>query len=77
MAKFNFKATHGVHLSEDGETAWAHFKLDPEAEPREGRFQNTYRFATDDAKVAERVRKVEGYGIEEVKDAKEAPASKE
>jgi hypothetical protein len=53
MSKFEFTATHGVHLADIG----AHFQRDHDAEGV------VYRFETDDAKQADALGKVEGYGI--------------
>lgn len=74
--KYEFTATHGVEFGAVDEesglyVAWAKFEHDPALNTPEGEVR--YSFATDDAKVAERVRKAEGYGITE---AKAKPASK-
>ncbi|PQP24159.1 hypothetical protein [Rhodococcus opacus] len=67
-----FTATHGVVFADDsGE--WARFTLDEEStELVDGVTVKVYRFETTDTKTAARLRKVEGWGIAEVK----APAAK-
>ncbi len=61
MAKYQFTATHGVVFSEDGHNPWATFvRVD----------EGAYAFETDSADVAARLRKVDDYGIAEVKAAK-------
>lgn len=75
MAAYVFTATHGVKFSEDGTNPWARFELDSKSSALvDGVTVRTYRFETDDAKIAARLRKVEGYGITEVKADKPAPA---
>lgn len=65
---FVFTATHGVTFSEDGTAPWAKFELDSTAtELTDGVAAKVYRFETSDAKVATRLRKVDDYGIAEVK----------
>ena len=70
-----FTATHGVEFGEpvnkkgepdeDGAYAvWAKFEHDRALDTAEG--VKVYTFSTDDAKVAERVRAVNDYGIAEV-----------
>jgi len=78
MAKFNFTATHGVELGEPVDSkdpstyaAWAHFEHDRDQDTAEG--GKVYTFGTDDTKVAARLRKVDEYGITEVKDSKAEP----
>lgn len=65
MAKYQFTSTHGVVFSEDGSNPWASF-----ARTGEG----AYVFETDSADVAARLRKVDDYGIAEVKAAKPSKA---
>lgn len=68
MAKYVFTATHGVHLSEDGLTVLAHFVRDRSAPERDSvNYKTVYRFETDDDATAAKIRKIDGYGIEEVK----------
>lgn len=88
MSKFKFTATHGVHLTDQvkdaktGDTeheTWAHFTRDEAADERPsitgqrgGIGSRVYRFETDDAKIADRVRGLmdkDGgeYGVQEVK----------
>lgn len=62
MPKYTFTATHGVQL---GEPVWASFRRDIELDTPEG--ERRYRFETDDAAVAARLRKVADYGITEAK----------
>ncbi|MET7752314.1 MULTISPECIES: hypothetical protein [Actinomycetes] len=63
-----FTATHGVTFSEDGTTPWAKFEIDSTAnELVDGVAVKVYRFETADAKIASRLRKVDDYGITEVK----------
>lgn len=64
MAKHHFTATHGVQLSDLD----VQFAFDRAATGNES--AKVYSYATDDAKKATALRKVEGYGIKEV----EAPA---
>lgn len=76
MAKYQFVATHGVHLSEGGFGPWAHFQHDPARDTPNG--EKRYVFETDDPEIARRVRKVDGYGITEtskadVEDVPETP----
>lgn len=76
MAKYEFTATHGVEFGavdeESGQyVAWAKFEHDPALNTPEGEVR--YSFATDDAKIAERVRNADGYGIVE---ASKKPAAK-
>ena len=68
MAAVVFHATHGVEFSENGTDPWAKFVLDEESTSLvNGVTRRVYRFETSDPKVAARLRKVEGYGIAEVK----------
>lgn len=83
MPKFNFTATHGVEFGEhvpdkNGAlgpyVAWAQFTHDRDLDTANG--ERVFTFGTDDAKLAERVRNVNDYGITEVKEssgAAEAP----
>jgi hypothetical protein len=73
MPKFAFTSTHGVLIAPDGDAAAAgavHFRRDHSAPERDSvNHKNTYRFETDDAKVAEKVRAMAlagEYGIAEV-----------
>ena len=80
-----FTATHGVEFGEhvnkkgepdkDGEYAvWAKFEHDRSLDTAAGVL--VYTFSTDDAKVADRVRAVNDYGIAEVgAEPEPAPAS--
>lgn len=61
MAKFEFVATHGVEM---GVPAWAKFERDRDLDTPDG--EKRYKFATDDAAVADRLRKVDDFGIVEV-----------
>ena len=65
--KYNFTATHGVEFGEpdkDGAyAAWAHFEHDRSLDTPAGVL--VYTFATDDKKVADRLRGVKEYGIAE------------
>jgi hypothetical protein len=71
---YAFTATHGVKFSEDGTTVWAHFTLDTTSTALvDGVTVRKYRFETADAKIAARLRKVEGYGITEAKSDKPEP----
>jgi hypothetical protein len=76
MPKYQFVATHGVQFgdsTDDGLAVWAHFTVDDTLDTPEG--QKRYTFATDDAKVAQRVRAVKDYGITETSvPSKAAPA---
>ena len=63
MAVYEFHATHGVTFG--GAQPWAQFGHAPELSTPDG--QKRYRFTTTDAAVARRLRKVDGYGITEVK----------
>lgn len=70
----HFTATHGVEFGEEVEgtyEVWAKFVHDPTLDSDEG--VKTYVFSTEDAKTAERLRKVEDYGIAEAKAAKAEP----
>ncbi|HET6816881.1 MAG TPA: hypothetical protein VFH66_06605 [Mycobacteriales bacterium] len=68
MAKYKFTATHGVTFSDQPDggdlQTWAAFTEDREAMKPTG--ERVYTFETDDAKVADRLRKVDDYGITEV-----------
>lgn len=69
MAHSTFIATHGVQFSDD-DGVWAHFHYDAEWPERDStEHRRVFRFDTDDDKVAARLRKVNDYGIEEVKQA--------
>jgi hypothetical protein len=57
-----FTATHGVKFT-DEHGDWAHFVRDEQTPGF------VYRFETTDTKVLARLRKVEGWGITEVKAA--------
>lgn len=59
MAKYEFVANYGVALAGLGQ-----FERDRDLDTPEG--EKRYRFDTDDAEVAKKVRAVEGYGIVEV-----------
>lgn len=59
MPKFEFASTRGWTFSEDGRDVWAKFVRDPTATGR------SYRFGTDDAKTAARVRAVTAHHITE------------
>ncbi|WP_040815057.1 hypothetical protein [Nocardia concava] len=63
-----FTATHAVEFSEDGATPWAKFEFDSaSSELVNGVTVKRYRFETGDAKIAARLRKVDDYGITELK----------
>ncbi|WP_433597918.1 hypothetical protein ACQPXH_19195 [Nocardia sp. CA-135953] len=73
MAAVVFHATHGVEFSEDGTNPWAKFVLDNESTGLvDGVTKRVYRFETSDTKVIARLRKVDDYGITEVKAEKAA-----
>ena len=57
-----FIATHGVQL---GEPVWASFVRDESLDTAGG--ERRYGFATDDATVVAKLRKIKDYGIREVK----------
>jgi hypothetical protein len=77
VAAYVFHATHGVEFSEDGTKPWAKFVLDSASTVLvNGVTVRTYRFETDDTKVAARLRKVDDYGITEVKPDKPAADTK-
>jgi hypothetical protein len=78
-----FTATHGVEFGEHAApkkeggdpgpyAVWAKFERDRTLDTADG--VKGYTFSTDDAKVAERVRAVNDYGIAEVGAPAEAPA---
>jgi hypothetical protein len=67
MPRYEFTATHGVRLADD-DGEWAAFERAPDLDTSEG--EARYRFVTDSASVAKRVRAVEQYGITEVKGGK-------
>ncbi|SNY84079.1 hypothetical protein SAMN04244553_3594 [Nocardia amikacinitolerans] len=74
MARYVFHATHGVEFSEDGTNPWAKFVLDSASSSLvNGVTVRTYRFETSDAKIAARLRKIDDYGITEVKADKPDP----
>lgn len=58
-AKYAFTATHGVHLADLG----VQFVRDGFKRTEAGVDELVYRFETDDKAVADKVAKVEGYGI--------------
>jgi len=77
VAKYEFVSTHGVEFGEEGPAdkagkpgpyvIWAAFVRDRSLDTPEG--EKRYTFSTDDAKVADRVRSAEGFGITEVSPA--------
>lgn len=60
MADYTFTADAGVRFGDD-----IKFERSPELDPGDG--SKKYRFTTQDAKVAARLRKLSDYGITEVK----------
>lgn len=64
MARYEFTATHGVRLADD-DGEWAAFERAPDLDTPEG--EKRYRFATDSAPVAKRLRGIDQYGITEEK----------
>jgi hypothetical protein len=63
MALHLFIATHGVTFGDP--EPWAQFVRDSTLDTPEG--EARYKFSTEDAAVAARLRKVKDYGIVEVK----------
>jgi hypothetical protein len=68
MAEYVFTAAAGVRFMSEGIV----FERAPELDTPGG--QKRYRFATSDAKVAARLRKLDDFGIAEVKEAKNVGA---
>ncbi len=67
MAAVKFTATHGV-MFQDDDGVWAHFVPDTTSDELvDGVAERRYVFETEDDKVAARLRKVDDYGIAEVK----------
>jgi hypothetical protein len=64
VALHMFIATHGVQFGDPAEP-WAQFTIDDELATPEG--ERRYKFTTEDAAVAGKLRKVKDYGITEVK----------
>lgn len=81
MSKYNFTAKYGVEFGEHvtGKTSstpgpysvWAKFERARDLETRDG--EKVFAFGTDDAKVADRLRGVNDYGITET--SAQAPAA--
>ncbi len=68
MAQRTFTATHGPAFQDEGASQpWAHFIQDPARTTPNG--EKVYVFTTDDAKVADRLAKIDEYSITEVKTA--------